>query len=184
MTGKSQLANTNKLIKNYRGITGLKTGSTALALYNLSASATRDNLSLIAVIMKAPSTNLRFVEAAKLLDYGFSKFSFKNFGNKGDVVQKLPIDKATTSFIDIVLENNTGALIEKGKENQISQEINLEENISAPIKSGQKLGEIYITLDGNILNKVNLVAKNNIEKKNLFNMSKELLHNWITLLRT
>ena len=89
VTGKSQLANTNKLIKNYRGITGLKTGSTALALYNLSASATRDNLSLIAVIMKAPSTNIRFAEAAKLLDYGFSKFSFKSFGNKGDVIRFL-----------------------------------------------------------------------------------------------
>ena len=61
--------NTNKLIRNYKGATGLKTGSTDLALYNLSASATRDNLSLIAVIMKAPTTAIRFSEAQKLLDY-------------------------------------------------------------------------------------------------------------------
>ena len=63
--GKSELVNTNKLIRTYKGITGLKTGSTSLALYNLSASATRDDLSLIAVIMKAPSTKLRFAESQK-----------------------------------------------------------------------------------------------------------------------
>lgn len=82
MIGKSQLSNTNKLIKYYKGATGLKTGSTGLALYNLSASATRDNLSLIAVIMKAPSTKVRFAEAQKLLDYGFNSFSFKELGKK------------------------------------------------------------------------------------------------------
>ncbi|MFQ8987137.1 MAG: D-alanyl-D-alanine carboxypeptidase family protein [Intestinibacter sp.] len=74
--GKSELVNTNKLIRNYKGATGLKTGSTSVALYNLSASATRDDLSLIAVIMKAPS--LKFVlKKLKVLDYGFSNFQYK-----------------------------------------------------------------------------------------------------------
>ena len=77
--GKSQLVNTNKLIRNYQGATGLKTGSTSLALYNLSASATRNGLSLIAVIMKAPSTKVRFAEAQKLLDYGFSNYTYKKY---------------------------------------------------------------------------------------------------------
>lgn len=67
--GKSELSNTNKLVKNYSGCTGLKTGSTSLALFNLSASATRDGLSLIAVVMKAPTSTLRFANASKLLDY-------------------------------------------------------------------------------------------------------------------
>jgi len=70
--GKSELVNTNKLIRNYQGSTGLKTGSTSLAKYNLSATATRDDLSLIAVVMKAETTKLRFEEAQKLLNYGFS----------------------------------------------------------------------------------------------------------------
>lgn len=77
--GKSQLVNTNKLVRNYKGCTGLKTGSTSLALYNLSASATRDDLSLIAVIMKAPTPAVRFSEASKLLDYGFSNYAYKQF---------------------------------------------------------------------------------------------------------
>lgn len=83
--GKTQLSNTNKLIKNYSGATGLKTGSTSLALYNLSASATRNNLSLIAVVMKAPSTKIRFAEAEKLLDYGFNTFSYQSFRKKTEI---------------------------------------------------------------------------------------------------
>lgn len=137
--GKSQLVNTNKLIRTYKGITGLKTGSTSLALYNLSASATRDDLSLIAVIMKAPSTKVRFAEAEKLLDYGFNKFSFKSFGNKNDVIQSVNVNKGVQKCVDIILESNAGTLIEKGKENQVSQSIEINDNIEAPIKKGDIL---------------------------------------------
>ena len=182
--GKSELVNTNKLIKTYKGITGLKTGSTSLALYNLSASATRDGLSLIAVVMKAPSSKIRFNEAEKLLNYGFSKFSFKSFGNKEDFVKSITVNKGTSSSIDVVLENNSGALIEKGKESQVIQEINLLDNISAPITCGQKLGEAIFTLDGKTISAVNLVAKNDVDKLNLFTMSKNIIYKWINLLRT
>lgn len=181
--GKSQLSNTNKLIKNYKGATGLKTGSTSLALYNLSASATRDDLSLIAVIMKAPSTKVRFSEAQKLLDYGFGKFTFKSFGNKGDVVKTIDIKKGSKKQIDIVLENASGALIEKGKDTNISQEIVLNENISAPILAGQKLGEAKFVLDGNVIASVNLVANSDVDKLGLFNMCKNVIYKWIDLLR-
>ena len=117
--GKSQLSNTNKLIKNYKGATGLKTGSTGLALYNLSASATRDDLSLIAVIMKAPSTKVRFAEAQKLLDYGFNTFSFKQFGKKGDVVKavivrsKRGLRRADGSYIKF--DENAAVIIKEDK---------------------------------------------------------------------
>ena len=181
--GKSQLSNTNKLIKNYKGATGLKTGSTSLALYNLSASATRDDLSLIAVIMKAPSTKVRFSEAQKLLDYGFGKLTFKSFGNKGDVVKTIDIKKGSKKQIDIVLENASGALIEKGKDTNISQEIVLNENISAPILAGQKLGEAKFVLDGNVIASVNLVANSDVDKLGLFNMCKNVIYKWIDLLR-
>ena len=181
--GKSQLSNTNKLIKNYKGATGLKTGSTSLALYNLSASATRDNLSLIAVIMKAPSTKTRFAEAQKLLDYGFGQFSFKSFGNKGDLIKTINVSKSVKSQIDIVLENNSGALIEKGKDSQITQTITLPDSVSAPVHSGQKIGEATFTLNGKTLATTNLIAKNNVEKLNPFTMSKSIIYNWINLLR-
>ncbi len=134
--GKSQLVNTNKLIRTYNGITGLKTGSTSLALYNLSASATRNDLSLIAVIMKAPSTKVRFAEAEKLLDYGFNKFAFKKFGNKNEIIQTVSVNKGVKKTVDVVLENDAGTLIEKGKENQISQSIKIDDKLEAPIKKG------------------------------------------------
>ncbi len=137
--GKSQLSNTNKLIKNYKGATGLKTGSTSLALYNLSASATRDDFSLIAVIMKAPSTKIRFAEAQKLLDYGFNNFSFKQFGKKGDLVKKINVDKGVQNTVDCILSDSAGTLIEKGKEKNVEQNITLDDTVSAPISKGQKL---------------------------------------------
>lgn len=137
--GKSQLVNTNKLIRTYKGITGLKTGSTSLALYNLSASATRDDLSLIAVIMKAPSTKVRFEEAQKLLDYGFNNFSCKCFGNKDDIIQSVCVNKGVKNSIDAILEKNAGTLIEKGKASQVSQSIEINNNIEAPIKKGDSV---------------------------------------------
>lgn len=182
--GKSQLVNTNKLIKTYRGITGLKTGSTSLALYNLSASATRDGLSLIAVIMKAPSTKVRFTEAQKLLDYGFNKFSLKSFGNSGDVIQSVSVNKGVKNSTDAVLENSAGTLIEKGKENQVTQSIEINPNIEAPIKKGDVVGKVVFSLDGNELSSTNLVASCDVDKINLFTMYKKIIYSWVDLLRS
>ncbi len=182
--GKSQLVNTNKLIKTYRGITGLKTGSTSLALYNLSASATRDDLSLIAVIMKAPSTKVRFAEAQKLLDYGFNKFSFKSFGNGGDVIQTVSVNKGVKNYIDAILENSFGTLIEKGKENQVTQTVEINDNIEAPIKKGDVIGKVVFSLDGSELSSTNLVASYDVDKITLFSMAKKIIYSWVDLLRS
>lgn len=182
--GKSELSNTNKLIRTYKGATGLKTGSTSLALYNLSASATRDDLSLIAVIMKAPSTKIRFSEAQKLLDYGFNTFSFKQFGKKDETVKSITVSKGVTTSVDAILADNAGTLIEKGANKNIEQILSLDENISAPISSGQKLGELSFVLDGETLSSVDIVAKNNVEKINLFTMTKHIYYSWVDLLRS
>ena len=181
--GKSQLSNTNKLIKYYRGATGLKTGSTGLALYNLSASVTRDNLSLIAVIMKAPSTKVRFAEAQKLLDYGFNTFSYKEFGKKDDVISSVKVDKGSSSEVQAVLKDNSGTLIEKGKDKNVEQNIDLPSSISAPVATGQKLGEVTFSLDGEVISKTDIIAKDNVDKVNLFNISKKVYYSWVSLLR-
>ena len=181
--GKSELVNTNKLIRNYKGATGLKTGSTSLALYNLSASATRGGLSLIAVIMKAPTTKIRFEEAQKLLDYGFANFSFKEFGKKGEEVGTLQVNKGVTQQISAILEEDAGTLVEKNKEKNITQNLTLEEKIDAPVKKGQKLGEITFTLEGKTLSTINIIAQEDVEKINLFNMTKQICYSWINLLR-
>ena len=163
---------------------GLKTGSTGLALYNLSASATRNDLSLIAVIMKAPSTKVRFSEAQKLLDYGFNNFSFEQFGKKDDVVKTVNVDKGTVPTVDAILAKTAGTLIKKGDNKNIEQNLNLDDTISAPVSAGQKLGDVSFVLDGKTLSTVDIVAKNSVDKINLFTMSKKVIYSWIDLLRS
>ena len=181
--GKSQLVNTNKLIRTYKGATGLKTGSTSLALYNLSASATRDNLSLIAVIMKAPTTKTRFAEAKKLLDYGFNNFTFKTFGKKGDVIQFVPINRGVQRGINAVLEDDAGTLVEKGKESHIFLEVSINNNIEAPIKKGDVVGKVSFKIDDKEVYSVNLVSDSNVDKINIFTMWAKIISSWFNLLR-
>lgn len=182
--GESQLVNTNKLIRNYTGATGLKTGSTSLALFNLSATATKNNLSLIAVIMKAPSSNIRFAEAKKLLDYGFNTYEYKEFGKKGDIVETVSVTKGIQNSVELVYEENAGCLIQKGQEKNVVQNISIEQNLSAPILEGEKLGEITFSINGKEISKVNIVAKNSVLKIGSWNMITYVLNNWFSLCRS
>ena len=182
--GESELVNTNKLIRNYKGATGLKTGSTSVALYNLSASATRDGLSLIAVIMKAPTTKIRFSEAQKLLDYGFSNYQYKDLATRGTVIKEADVTKGVTSKTNLITESDVGILIKKGEDKNIEQTINIEENLAAPIAEGQKVGEIIYTLDGKELGRANIVAETGVEKKTFFSIADYVYQNWFSMLRT
>ena len=181
--GKSELVNTNKLIRNYKGATGLKTGSTSVALYNLSASATRDDLSLIAVIMKAPSTKVRFVEAQKLLDYGFNNFEYKKLTNKGEMIQEIAVNKGVEKTVKVITETDSGVLIDKGQDKNIEQTITFAENINAPIQQGEILGSITYQLNGEEVGKVNLVAENAVQKNTAFNMIEYVYSKWFSLFR-
>lgn len=181
--GQSGLSNTNKLVRNYSGCTGLKTGSTSLALFNLSASATRDELSLIAVIMKAPTSAIRFKNANSLLDYGFSNYSYKSFANKGDVFKTITVTKGISTNINAVYETSPSFLIKKGEETGITYELNLSESIQAPISQGQLLGTITYSLNGHKLATVNLVAESSIDKIGLLSATKQIMYSWFSLLR-
>ena len=181
--GKSELTNTNKLIRNYKGATGLKTGSTGLALYNLSASATRDGLSLIAVIMKAPSTQIRFAEAQKLLDYGFSNYAYTSFVKKGTVLKQIAVNKGVENSVNVIFKEDAGCVLRKGMEQNIEQIIDLPNEISAPVEEGQILGEIKYVLNGETIGKVELVSDKTVKKVSLSNMNEKLFFSWFSLLR-
>lgn len=181
--GKSELVNTNKLIRNYQGATGLKTGSTSLALFNLSASATRDDLSLIAVIMRAPSTKERFSCARKLLDYGFSTFKYKKFAEKDVEVMNVPINKGVVSEVSVKYADTSGKIMNKKSEGNIEQEIIINDNVSAPIEAGQVLGRVEFKVDGEAVASVELVAENDVAKLNIFTMGKRILKKWFYLFR-
>lgn len=181
--GKSSLVNTNKLVRNYNGCTGLKTGSTSIALYNLSASATRNNLSLIAVVLKAPTPAIRFSNAQKLLDYGFSNYSVTSFGKKGDVIKSVEIKKGTISSIDAILENDAEVLMSNGSNKDITQEIKLDNTFNAPILEGQKLGEVEFSINGNVVSTVNLVANKSSDKLSFGSITKFVINKWFNTLR-
>ena len=176
--GKSELVNTNKLIRNYKGATGLKTGSTSIALYNLSASATRDGLSLIAVVMKAPTTKIRFAGAEKLLDYGFNNFQYSKFANANDILKTISVEKGVKDNIELTYENSAGALIKKGESKNVEQTINIPDKISAPINKGDVVGNIVYTVDGNEISRVNIIANETVEKNNLINMINYIFTKW------
>ena len=181
--GESELVNTNKLIRNYKGATGLKTGSTSVALYNLSASATRDGMSLIAVIMKAPTTKIRFAEAQKLLDYGFSNFEYKQLARGGDILKEATVNKGVSSKINISFENDVGVLLKKGEDKNVEQTVNVEENLTAPIAQGQKVGEVIYTLNGEEVGRTNVIAETEVEKKTFFSIASYVYRNWFSMLR-
>jgi len=182
--GKSELVNTNKLIRTYDGATGLKTGSTSLALYNLSASATRGDLSLIAVVLRAPTPKIRFSEAKLLLDYGFNTYSYKKVATKDDILQSVNVNKGTVDSVNLVFENDSGVLIKKSDSSEITQEITLNENIEAPIAKGTSLGKVDYFLNNELISSVNLVADNDISKKSLLNLFDYISSKWLNLLRT
>lgn len=181
--GKSELVNTNKLIRNYQGATGLKTGSTSLALFNLSASATRDDLSLIAVIMRAPSTKDRFSAAKKLLDYGFSNYQYKKFSQANENVMTIAVDKGIVSEVNVRYLETTGKVMNKKDEINIEQEVIIDERVQAPITEGQKLGEVNFKLNGEVVGTATLVANEGIDKINFLNMGKKILCKWFYLFR-
>ena len=181
--GKSSLVNTNKLVRNYSGCTGLKTGSTSLALYNLSASASKNGMDLVAVVMKAPTSAIRFKNASNLLDYGFTNFEYKQLINKNDIVKTISVPKGVNSPIELQAKTDCGVILSKGTDTNIEQVVSVANNIEAPISKGDELGKITYILDGETIAECSLIASQNVPKINIFSMEQNIFKNWATLLR-
>lgn len=159
------LTNTNKLIKSYNGITGLKTGSTGLAKYCLSATANRGGMDLIAVVMAAPETKIRFREASKLLDYGFANCSIFFDDNKDLAVVPIPVKKGVEKDVAYRVNDKFSYLCLKGTNPaDITKSVTINEDITAPIKENDKVGEITYKLGGKTIGSVDIVAATGVEK--------------------
>ena len=181
--GKSELVNTNKLVRNYNGCTGLKTGSTSQALFNLSASATREGLSLIAVVMKAPTSAKRFKNASSLLDFGFANFEYKKMISKDDIIKNVKIEKGVISETNVIAEKNCGTLIKKGNDFNIEQKIEMPDVIQAPVKKGEIVGKVIYRLNEKNIGECNLIVMQDIDKIGFFNMERYVLNKWFSVLR-
>ena len=179
--GKSQLVNTNKLVRFYSGCTGLKTGSTSLAGFNLSATATRNDLKLIAVVMKGENTQKRFDDAKTLLDYGFANYSSKQLCKRGDILTKISIEKAKKKEAEIIIGEDKYALVGKGSGNEILTETIMQEKISAPLEYNDKVGEIVYKLNDEEIARVSLITNEKIDRKNVIDFNNEIVDLWFTL---
>ena len=162
--GKTELTNTNNLIRFYKGATGLKTGYTSKSGYCLSASATRDNMSLIGVVMGCESIDERFKAATSLLNYGFANFCVYTPQVSHDQLHPVRVIRGIKEYANIETPSLNGIVVPKSAAQRVETHVNIIENVSAPVEKGQTLGEIAVTLDGINLLSVPLVSAQHIEK--------------------
>ena len=161
--GEFQLANTNKLLRSYSGATGLKTGFTDSALYCISATAQRDGMELIAVVMGAPTAEARSDIASALLDYGFANYALVQV-KPGQALPPVPVLLGQTATVQPVLEGECVLLVEKSKQNLITTQVTLAQDVEAPVETGQKLGEMAVLVDGVTQATVPIVAAQPVER--------------------
>ena len=155
--GAFGLTNTNRLVRFYPGATGLKTGSTDSALYCLSATAERDGMELIAVVMKAPSSAHRFDDAKALLDYGFSAWSLVSVYPDSPLAP-IPVLLGTVDQIQPQLARDCRLLVRKGQEGAVTTRLTLAQDLEAPVEPGQTVGELEVSVDGQVRDTVPILA--------------------------
>lgn len=173
-SGKFTLSNTNKLIYYYDGATGLKTGFTSKAMYCLSASAERDGVEYIAVVLHAPSSQERFEDAKTLLNYAFANYSLA----QPDGMAALPpvkVELGEYSSVQPTLPEDCGFLTEKSTKNSLSYELELPERVKAPVVQGQILGYMKLISNGETVRKLELCADSAVERLSTIQIFRSLL---------
>ena len=164
--GETELNSTNKLIRFYDGATGLKTGYTSLAMYNLVGTATRGNTTFISVIMKAPSSDVRLKETKMLLDYGFSNFETKKIASQNNDLDEIDVDKNINENLKTKISGDVYALCKKGEDSQYETNIIYDENIRAPLHEGDVVGKFQILNNGEIFDEKDIICINDVLKSN------------------
>lgn len=172
------LTNTNKLIKWYEGATGLKTGSTGKALYCLSGTAERDGLHLIAVVMAAPDFKVRFQETMKLLDYGFANYSAEKGLPAGEKMAEIPITKGMTDTVGGIVKEETSFLLKKESGKDWETAVEALPVMDAPVKKGEKVGEVIYLINGEEVGRTDLIAAENVERADISTMLERMLKLW------
>lgn len=157
--------NRNPLLGHYEGADGLKTGWTREAGYCLAGTAQRDNLRLISVVLNSPDERTRRSDSKALLDYGFRNYVFETVTGKSEVAAQAPVPDGKTKEIDLITAEALEAVIKQEDKDRLEKEIIIDK-ISAPIREGEKLGKMSITMDDEVLSSVNLLASEDVERSN------------------
>ena len=162
--GKTELVNTNKLIRFYNGATGLKTGTTNKAGCCVSATATRDGTSLIAVVMGSENSSDRFEGAKAMLNWGFANYSSVTPQIDKKLIADVNIVMGEERKITPQIPSAMSVLIPRGRENDIVQNVELAAEVEAPVESNQTLGTVTVSLDGEVLGKYNLTSPHYVDR--------------------
>lgn len=181
--GTFDLDNTNHLIGKYRGMTGLKTGMTNASGYCLAATASRDGLDLISVILGSETNNMRFSETTKILDYGFSSFEVMLVNRKGETAGDVHVRKGLGVSVPVAYESNEAILMKRGQKDKLKEEIRLPEYLDAPVAAGDNGGEVVFTLDNEVMKKIPLVTTGEVAKATWLKMFWRMAVHWFSLAR-
>jgi len=176
--GKVSLDNTNKLIWNYKGTIGLKTGFTTKAGYNLSAIVEKENLTFISVVLGEPDSNTRFAESQKLMDYAFSNYSMAKVSNKSEKIVEADVSKGVETKVQGIYKSDVNLLVKTGSEGKIVKDVRLQKDITAPIKAGQKIGEVIYKVDNKEIGKADIVAEKKVEKASFIRLFFRMILSW------
>ena len=172
------LTNTNKLIKWYNGATGLKTGSTGQALYCLSGTAERDGMQLIAVVLGAPTPPVRFQSVMTMLDYGYANFKIAEGEPIGTSMGTVKVKKGVINEIEVVVKDVVGTIIPKSNTEALTNEVIIDEYISAPVLKGTKAGEIIYRYNGEEIGRSDLVTVEDVKTASYFDILDKLKKQW------
>ncbi len=165
--GKFVLYNTNKLLWWYAGADGFKTGWTNEAKYCLTSTVKRDGLRLISVVMASPEVRGHFRDSMELYNYGFSKYAYKSFFAQGSVCGIVPVGKGVENGVEAVAADDVGSIYLKSEKATLSHTQQLSKYIDAPVKKGQKLGEMQVFKDGTVIKTIDLVSAKDVPKGGL-----------------
>ena len=174
----TELVNTNRLIKYYSNCLNGKTGFTDEAGYCLASSAKQDGLTLIAVVLNCKDPASRFTESINLYNYGFANYENKQVLFKNVAIKNIGIINGKDNELQVGAEENYYVLNKKGESKDVSVKFNIPSTIKAPLNQNDVVGECLILKEGKVIDKVNLVALNNIEKQGFKDIMFKLVNNW------
>ncbi|KJS14222.1 MAG: D-Ala-D-Ala carboxypeptidase [Peptococcaceae bacterium BRH_c8a] len=178
--GDFVLWNTNKLLKWYRGVDAGKTGWTNEAKYCLASTAERDGLRLITVVLGTPEVRSHFRESIKIYNYGFARYEAVNLARQGDKINTIKVSKGALDQVNVISSADIAMAVPKGKKDKYIGRAALPEEVVAPVKKGQKVGEFVVTLENKEVMKVPLLAQNDVERASVLQQMYKVLDQALT----
>ncbi len=178
--GKFKLANTNKLIRFYTGANGLKTGSTSSALCCLSASALRDDMQLIAVVLGAPTSAKRFSSAKALLDHGFAAYKITKLAEAGEEICEAEVTNGTSRTVHGKAAEAVTSLESRAEQGEIEKRVYIDEPLEAPVNAGDTIGRMDLVKNETVIDSVDITAAEDVDKKSIFMIMRDIAGKYLT----